>query len=73
MNSEISDNNFSLYGLLEYIKSNFVGLLLLLLAVFIVYFVDHISRINAMLFSMPSAIPSISNTIVPKKSKKIKK
>ncbi len=74
MNNEIGiDEPFSL---LQYIKENFVGLLLLLLVFLIIYFVDHISRINALIFAMPSPMQGIqvaSNNIAMAITKKIKK
>lgn len=64
------------FFVIQYIKENFIGLLLLLLVVFIIYFVDHISRINSLMFAMPSPIPGVSSTtsnITMTKPKKIKK
>jgi hypothetical protein len=73
MNGEaVSDEPFSV---IQYFKENFIGLLLLLLALCIIYFVDHISRINAVLFSMPSPIPTVPtaiHNIMTHKSKKMK-
>jgi hypothetical protein len=75
-NEFVDDEPFSV---IQYVKENFIGLLLLLLAFFIIYFVDHISRINAMIFAMPSPIPGvpadINNIIMhkPKKTKNFKK
>lgn len=75
----VNDEPFSIYYVIKYISENIVGLLLLLLAILIIYFVDYISRINALIFAMPSPIPgmpSTSNAIpMPKinKSKKSKK
>lgn len=77
MNNEfVNDEPFSV---LQYVKENVIGLLLLLLAFCIIYFVDHISRINALTFAMPSPIPGVqsaSNNIVvsiTKKTKKVRK
>ena len=78
-NEIVNDETFSLYSVIEYASENFVGLLLLLLAIFIIYFVDYISRINALIFAIPSPIygmPTTVNSIpTPKmhKSKKFKK
>jgi hypothetical protein len=46
---------------LQYINDNIIGIFLLILTFFIIYFVDHISRINAMIYAMPSPIPGISS------------
>jgi len=40
-------------NLIEYISDNFIGLLLLISVFIIIYFVDHINRLNAMIFQTP--------------------
>ena len=52
------------FNIYEYIKDNFIGILLLILAVFIVYFVDYINSINMFLFQTLSPIPFANNTPV---------
>jgi len=52
------------FNIYEYIKDNFIGILLLILAVFIVYFVDYINNVNMVLFQTPSPIPFANNTPV---------
>lgn len=64
MNSEknieiINDEPFSLETLLQYVNENIYGLLLLVFAFFIIYFVDYISHINAMIFAIPSPVPGM--------------
>ena len=54
------DNSFNF---IEYINDNFVGLILLISVVFIIYFVDYINRINALIYSTSSSIP-IFNSVV---------
>jgi hypothetical protein len=67
------------FSIIQYVKENVIGLLLLLLAFCIIYWVDYISRINAMTFAMPSPIPGVqsaSNNIamaITKKTKKVRK
>jgi hypothetical protein len=85
MNSEknievINEEPFSLQTLFQYVNENIYGLLLLVFAFFIIYFVDYISRINAMVFAIPPSIPGMPMTtnipiIKPPKGKfkKIKK
>jgi hypothetical protein len=80
MNSENEEELFSLKSLIEYVNENFYGLILLILAFFIIYFVDYISHINALMFAMPSPIPGMpSHTSIPSitphkgKIKKVKK
>jgi hypothetical protein len=70
-NELIVDEPFSLT---EYVKENFIGLLLMLLAFVIIYFVDHVARINAMIYAIPSPIPTIlTNPNTNTKPKKVKK
>jgi hypothetical protein len=49
-------------NLIEYISDNFVGLLLLISVFFIIYFVDHINRLNAMIFQTPLP-PGLAHSI----------
>jgi len=55
----MNDESFSL---IEYISENFIGILLLVLAFIIICVVEYISRLNALIFSMPSPIPGIGTT-----------
>lgn len=57
-----NDIFFTLSSLIQYINDNFIGLLLLILAFFIIYFVDYISHVNAILFAMPPTIPGMPTT-----------
>lgn len=68
---ELSIWNFN--SILNYIKQNFIQILLLFLVFVIIYIVDHLSNINATIFSMPSVIaglPSIKPTIVKRRNSK---
>ncbi len=74
------DEPWTLHSVMEYMSENFIGLILLILAFFIIYFVDHINQLNTILFTPQTSIPNmpslqISNTMVPMKvkSKKLKK
>jgi hypothetical protein len=76
----INEEPFSLETLFQYVNENLYGLMLLVLAFFIIYFVDYISQINAMIFAMPSPVPGMpAPTNIPAikppkgKFKKIKK
>ena len=69
----IDKNNeeWTLNSIVEYISENFIGLILLILAFFIIYFVDHINQLNAILYapqvSIPQVpIPQVPNPIKPK-------
>lgn len=62
--------------LIDYVRENYIGLLLLVFAFFIIYLVDYISRINALIFVMPPPIPGVSRIpnqlpIVKKRMKKL--
>ena len=57
--------------IINYIKDNYIQILLLISVFVIIYIVDHISNINAILYSLPSAIPiQVKLTKKLKKSKK---
>ena len=45
MNNETNEQ-FNFYYIIEYISENFIGLLLLIFAFFIIYFVDYINHLN---------------------------
>ena len=53
------DNDFSIYdfnSIINYIKNNFVQILLLFLVIFIIYTVEQITKINAMIVTPVSYI-----------------
>lgn len=54
----MDEQNFQEFNILQYIQDNFIGLTLLLSVFFIIYFVDYINRINALMFTSPSPIPT---------------
>ncbi len=59
-------NNYNLeneeqFNTLDYIKENYIGLGLFLLAFFIIYFVDYVNGLNALIYSTPSPIPGLNN------------
>lgn len=54
-----SDDNINIF---EYIKENYVGLLLLFSTILIVYCIDYITYVNSLFFASPSPIPGISGT-----------
>jgi len=65
-------------SIIEYVRENIFGLLLLLVAIFIVYFVDYINHLNTLIFSQQFSIPSFPSSIPTQimqksKGKKIKK
>lgn len=69
MNYE-TEKQWTLYSIMEYISENFIGLILLLSTFYIIYFVDHINRLNSVLFNPTS--PN-QTTPIKVKSKKFKK
>ena len=64
-------------SIINYIKDNFIQILLLLFVFFIIYTIDYISNINAILLAQVSMIPGIpepqQNIIIPKGRKRSKK
>jgi len=68
MNYE-SEEEWTIYSIMEYISENFIGLILLLFTFFIIYFVDHINRLNSVLLSPP--IPVVPLKVKSKKLKKL--
>ena len=77
MNKEINsmdkdfsmDEDFSIWDILN-TKDNFIKFLLLLSVPVIIYIVDHISNINAIIFSFPSPViglPVQNKIKIPKK------
>ena len=48
------------FNILEYVKENFYGLILLLSIFFIIYFVDYITRLNNIIYSTPSIIQGLT-------------
>jgi len=73
MNNEL-DETWTLYSIIEYVSENFIGLSLLILAFVIIYVVDHINQLNAIMMSPQIQIPikQLSNPMKVK-SKKLKK
>jgi len=83
-NANINDfddyiSNWNIYKIINYIKVNYIQFLLLILVGIIVYVIDHISNINAVLFGIPSSLPGINTQVKPvqiikqEKNKKSKK
>jgi hypothetical protein len=53
----------------NYIKDNFIGLLMLMCVFVIIYLVDNINQLNAFLFSIQPNIPTSTITLNYKKLK----
>lgn len=70
MNYE-SEEQLTIYSVIEYISENFIGLILLVFAFLIIYFVDYINRLNSMLLSPESPIPVLPTKLKSKKLKKL--
>ena len=60
-------------NILQYVKENFYGLLLLLVAFFIIYFVDYINQLNLLIYSTSSPLPLPINTSQTISKRKFKK
>ena len=71
MNNEYLENpDEKIFNILEYVRENFVGLILLLFAFFIIYFVDYINRLNTIIYSLAPTIPNLQPITTQKMSKK---
>jgi hypothetical protein len=64
-------SNWDFNSIMDYMKTHIIQIFMLLLVPVIIYIVDYISNINAMMFGLPSAIPGLPSSIV--KIPKIKK
>jgi hypothetical protein len=60
-----NDEPWTIYSIMEYVSENFISLILLILAFFIIYFVDSINNLNAMTFSPQVSIPQIPIPQIP--------
>ena len=65
---------WNLNSFINYTKDHFIQILLLIFVFIIIYIVDHISNINALLYGIPSAVPGTTtqnntNTKVANKKK----
>ena len=66
-NIELDYSNFNdKNSITNYIPLHYIQLFLFILVPIIIYIVDHISNINAMLFSIPSPIPGAAPSSQPK-------
>ena len=55
------DKEFNLIQLVDYLKNNFLGFLLFLLCFFIIFIVEHITKINSLIITMPNSLPNSIN------------
>jgi hypothetical protein len=67
--------NNETFTIFNHVSENIIGFLLIVFVFIIIYIVEHISRYNALFFSMPSPIPFTNNTsiVTPINKNKIKK
>lgn len=69
-------NEWTFMDFLIYVKNHYHKFLLLLLAIVIIVVIDHITNINATLFSFPSpvlGVPTTTNVSLKNKKKNLKK
>jgi hypothetical protein len=59
--------------ILEYIEGNYMGLILFVFAFFIIYFIDYVNGLNAIIYSTEAQIPANDKTIFNKKNSNVKK
>ena len=66
-----NEESFKLYYIVEYIKQNFIGLIMFVFVFFIIYAVDNINNYNALLLQLPkpNGIPISFSKIIPKGKK----
>jgi hypothetical protein len=70
------DKEYLDFNYIEYISENFIGLSLFVFVFVIIYFIDYITRLNALIYSTPSLIPGLPTPVlnIEKKIKrKVKK
>jgi hypothetical protein len=58
------------FNIIEHVKENLLGFVLLFFAFFIIYFIDYINRLNIILYSTPSQIHGLSSVAVASMSKR---
>ncbi len=56
---------WNLNSIFEFVKENFIQILLFILVFIIIYTVDYISNVNALIFAIPSPIPTSIPTTMP--------
>ena len=73
MENQFNNIQWNVYSITNYIKENLLQICLLIIVVIIIYVVDHISQINAVIYGV-SQIPGIpaSNTTSNTKSNTVK-
>lgn len=54
-------NIWDIRSIIHYIITNYEQFLLLLVVIVIIYTVDYISNMNAIIFSVPQILPGITN------------
>ena len=59
---EYGDFSFFNYNsIINFLQNNYIQIGMLILVFIIIYIVDHISNINAILYGIPSAVPGLQN------------
>ena len=76
MNTDLEYDDFNITNInsiINFIKENTIQIFLLLLVPVIIYIVDHISNINAMIFGLQSPVPGLASSSQnePPKNQKI--
>lgn len=66
-NSENDSSIWEIKTIVDFIQNNYIQILMFLSVFVIIYLVDYISNINAVLFSLPTAVPGLSK-IQPNKN-----
>jgi hypothetical protein len=58
-NYEKESSIWDINTIIDFIKNNYIQILMFLSVFVIIYIVDYISNINAVLFGLPSAVPGL--------------
>jgi hypothetical protein len=72
----MNDEFTTLYYFIEYVSENFIGIILLILTLIIIYVVDHINQLNSIIMTPQLYTPQLSSPQIfnnKVKTKKIKK
>jgi uncharacterized membrane protein YcaP (DUF421 family) len=69
MDNEILENKPT-FNILQYLKENLVGILLLTLALFIIYFVDYVNQLNNLFYSNTNSVVISPGKLSKRKLKK---
>jgi len=62
---------FNYHSIIHFLKNNYMQIGMFFLVFIIIYIVDHVSNINAMLYNIPSAVPGLQSQSNSKTKEKV--